>query len=254
MKVSKIVIALTLFAALTVAIFPIYNVQATETLVWAGSVSSNGTPVTTPTLVLGVNYRILVSPGIMYLGPNTVCDAEYYAVSPVDGWVWLSGTRPGSHSFLQIDDDDVEWGAFSNGQPGYPPYLGHTYEIHYVGTDAPIEFSIHDWIDGIYAENSCHLEIAILREEGAGFTPGFWKHNIQVAMGRSTGSFSSFFEDGPHLTQSEVEGYVATAGYASLQAALTELTAKGPGSEIRRVTCANALNAAAGFGPFVDYD
>jgi len=89
-----------------------------------------------------------------------------------------------------------------------------------------------------------------------GFTPGFWKHNIRVALGYP-GHYSSFDDSGDHLTFIEVLGYVEATGLwgtgtSALEAALAELTAKGPGSEMIRRDAANALNHVAGYGDYVD--
>ena len=93
-------------------------------------------------------------------------------------------------------------------------------------------------------------------ENGTGFTPGFWKHNIRVALGYP-GHYSSFDDSGDHLTFIEVLGYVEATGLwgtgtSALEAALAELTAKGPGSEMIRRDAANALNHVAGYGDYVD--
>jgi len=92
--------------------------------------------------------------------------------------------------------------------------------------------------------------------EGPGFTPGFWKHNIRVALGYP-GNYSSFDDGGEHLTYSEVLGYVEATGLwgtgtPALEGALADLTAKGPGSDVIRRDAANALNHVAGYGDYVD--
>src|SRR3989339_23225 len=89
-----------------------------------------------------------------------------------------------------------------------------------------------------------------------GFTPGFWKHNIAVALGEP-GEYSCFDDSGNHLIYSDVLGYVEETGQwgtgeAALEAALAALSAQGPGSVTTRTWAANWLNWAAGFGPFVD--
>jgi len=247
---KRVGFGLILVAALAFTFLPIYSANAAEIEVWAGSISSNGTPVTTPTLVFGVTYRIVVEPSVMWLG-GVYADAQYHSPVGSQLWVWTSGIPIDSHSFLQINGNDVNWGSFSNGLFTPPPYEGHTYETTFVGNDAPITFRIKDWWDFDYTNNVCHQEVKIFREEGAGFTPGFWKNNIAKAFLGAHGSMSSFFEDGPHLTPSELMGYLTTAGYTPQQA-YNLLTAKGPGSEAIRQTCANNLNAAAGFGPYIN--
>lgn len=83
-----------------------------------------------------------------------------------------------------------------------------------------------------------------------GYTPGFWKHNIGVYLGENRGAYSAF-SDGTKLTATMLEGYASSAG-VSLQEAYDALTAKGPGMNTVRADMANAFNAAAGYGPFVD--
>jgi hypothetical protein len=38
-----------------------------------------------------------------------------------------------------------------------------------------------------------------------GLSPGFWKHNIAVALGENPGSFSSPHEGQPHLTEADLQ-------------------------------------------------
>jgi len=83
-----------------------------------------------------------------------------------------------------------------------------------------------------------------------GYTPGFWKHNIGVALGYNPGAYSAF-RDGTKLTAAMLAGYATTVG-VTLEAAYAALSAKGPGMNTVRADMANAFNAAAGYGPFVD--
>ena len=77
---------------------------------------------------------------------------------------------PNSHSFLQINGNDVYWGPFSNGD------TGHTYTLMYTGNGEPITFRIVDWIDNVNEGNICHLHVTIYTEDAHyGLTPGFWK-------------------------------------------------------------------------------
>jgi len=88
-----------------------------------------------------------------------------------------------------------------------------------------------------------------LRIPEAGYTPGFWKHNIGVALGYNPGAYSAF-NDGTKLTKAMLEGYAATVG-VTLQEAYDALNTKGQPASTR-IDMANAFNAAAGYGPFVD--
>ncbi len=88
-----------------------------------------------------------------------------------------------------------------------------------------------------------------------GFTPGFWKHNIGVALGYTNGAFSAFEGgplDGQKVTLSLLNDLAATVG-VSLQTAYTVMSTGGGGAIAQaRIDMANAFNAAAGYGPFVD--
>lgn len=179
MKESKVVIVLALLVALT--LIPIYGVKA-EDLLWMSDVPSNGTPVTSPVLLLGVTYRIRVT-GTWFdayypsedLTQTNFADAQYYTTPPYDTtpgnpfyWIWDTANvfQPDSHSFLQINGQDVDWGPFNNG--GWNSvigWFGHEYEIYYTGEGAPITFQIVDWIDGDYCDNMCHFEVEIYGPE-----------------------------------------------------------------------------------------
>jgi len=87
---------------------------------------------------------------------------------------------------------------------------------------------------------------------GPGYTPGFWKHNIGVALGYNPGSYSAF-NDGTKLTEIMLEDYADIVG-VTLEEAYEALTAKGPGMNTVRADMANAFNDAAGLGPYVDTD
>jgi hypothetical protein len=236
---------LAVMLLLIVTAVPIYNVKA-DTFVWWGYVYSNGDPVTSITSVLGQEYRIVASEVFEYNDPlNYAADAMYYTDEYPDSWDWVSHyALPHGHSFLQINGGDVDWGPFSNGD------TYHTYTISYTGDGNPIIFKIEDWIDGVYSNNHCHLRVMIYEEETLrpGYTPGFWKHNIGVALGYNKGAYSAF-RDGTKLTLVMLQGYAATVG-VTLQEAYEDLTAIGPGMDTVRADMANAFNAAAGYGPF----
>jgi hypothetical protein len=173
-----------------------------------------------------------------------------YYTTGTQHWDWINHfPAPGGHSFLQIDGKDVDWGPFSNGD------TGHTYSMYYEGIGAAIKFKLIDWIDGNYTNNYCHLPIEIYELPlETGYTPGFWKHNIGVALGYNNGHYSAF-RDGTKLTAAMLQGYAAIVG-VTLQEAYTAVSAKGntEGQAQIRADMANAFNAAAGYGPFVDSD
>jgi len=132
-------------------------------IVWEGDVYSSGVLVASPVLASGTSYRIVAAEQWFYDNPNSLAaDAQYYTNSSVGTWDWPNHYRPGSHSFLQINGQDVDWGPFSNGD------TGHTYSVYYNGGDAPISFAIVDWMDFNYGNNFCHLHLRITAETTVG--------------------------------------------------------------------------------------
>jgi hypothetical protein len=83
-----------------------------------------------------------------------------------------------------------------------------------------------------------------------GLSPGFWKHNIRVALGKP-GRYSVPHDGEQRITYEIISGYAAAIP-VELEAALEALTAKGPGSEATRLDMANAFNAVAGYEPYSD--
>jgi len=241
--------------ALALSVVQLHNGNAEETFLWGADVSSSGLPVTSPVLEDGRQYRIVADEVFYYSRPSYLAaDAQYYTTDPIHDWNWYNHfPAPDGHSFLQINEMDVNWGPFSNGSSGG---IGHTYSINYVGTGAAITFRIVDWIDGNYSNNSCHFPVAIYESPppSPGYTPGFWKHNIGVALGYNRGDYSAF-SDGTKLTAEMLAGYAATVG-VTLEEAYAAVSAKGntEGQAQIRADMANAFNAAAGYGPFVDTD
>jgi hypothetical protein len=176
MEKLKTILILAVLLAAAFIIAPTYTVKAEETLVWGGNVSSSGATMTSTVLESGSTYRI-VSIGIFwydYAG-GLEADTQYYTTDPTH-WNWVNNyPAPGGHSFLQINEMDVNWGPFSNGD------TGHTYSINYVGEGEAIRFRIVDWVDGETCNNNCHFNVYIyLVEEYHGCTPGFWKNHPEA--------------------------------------------------------------------------
>jgi hypothetical protein len=73
-----------------------------------------------------------------------------------------------------------------------------------------------------------------------GKTPGFWKHNINVAYGYKPGSLSD------NLMPGQIMDWVDATGYTADEA-LAMLTARGHGSDVVRYYMAGLLNDAAGY-------
>ncbi len=158
MRKSTVVLGIAMLTALLIMI-PASNVKAPETLLWEADVSSKGFPATSPTLMAGVEYRIVAN-GYWRSSATYMADAQYYSET-TGRWVWLTWAQPDSHSFLQINGGDVNWGPFSNGVIVDGTYSGHEYEISYTGGGAPIIFAIVDWLDGDSSNNMCSLHVRI---------------------------------------------------------------------------------------------
>lgn len=150
---------------MSVMIFSPALVKAGEVLVWEGEVYSKGVTVFSPTLEAGVIYRIVASEIFFYDFPNQLAaDPQWYTDQDgVNWWNWLNNIIcPVPHSFLQINDADINWGPFSNGD------TGHMYSIYYMGEGAPIGFKIVDWVDLNYGNNFSHFPLKIYRVTSVG--------------------------------------------------------------------------------------
>jgi hypothetical protein len=132
--------------------------------VWEGDAYSSGTSVVSPVLEAGTSYVIQVQEIWFYdYDNNLAADAMYYTTNASDSWDWLNhNALSNGHSFLQIDDNDVNWGAFSNGD------TGHKYTIAYIGGGAALTFRIWDWCDLDYGNNVCHIHVLIYSETTVG--------------------------------------------------------------------------------------
>jgi hypothetical protein len=102
------------------------------------------------------------------------------------------------------------------------------------------------------------IELTVPEEKAPGFTPGFWKHNIEVRLGLTNGAYSAFAGgplDGVKLTNQMMDELLATVntmpGFTTLTftEALANLNLKGWNP--LRTDTANAFNAAAGYGPYI---
>jgi hypothetical protein len=88
-----------------------------------------------------------------------------------------------------------------------------------------------------------------------GLSPGFWKHNIRVAL-EYPGSYSVPHECEPRMDYDTIlhlaEIATGQTGTAALEAALDALTTRGLGGDAVRLDMANAFNDAAGYTPYYD--
>jgi hypothetical protein len=90
-----------------------------------------------------------------------------------------------------------------------------------------------------------------------GFTPGFWKHNIEVFLGDTNGAYSAFSggpRDGDKLTDAMMQAFLdainAQSGMSlTFEEALENLNLRGWSAD--RTNTANWFNWAAGYGPYV---
>jgi hypothetical protein len=89
-----------------------------------------------------------------------------------------------------------------------------------------------------------------------GLSPGFWKHNVRVAL-EYPGEYSTPHEGEDPMTYDYMVFLAKivtgeTDPTDALETALTALTATGPGSDETRLGMANAFNAAAGYTEYSD--
>ncbi len=171
-KKLRATFALALVLTLIAVTVPIFGVKApTETLIWEAIVWSGPTPtpVASPVLEYGREYRIVAKGSFISCDPNWgyavfAADPQYYTMeffglwSVPNWWFWTSPVLA-SPSILQIDGKNVYWGPFDNGGATWSE--GHEYTISYIGVGAPITFTIADWIDGDYTFNFSHFNIQI---------------------------------------------------------------------------------------------
>lgn len=99
-----------------------------------------------------------------------------------------------------------------------------------------------------------------------GFTPGFWKHNIEVRLSHDPynldltnaayNAFSGGPRDGDKLTDALMDQLLASVntmpGFAGLTFEDLLANLKLKGNDPLRTATANAFNAAAGYGPYSD--
>ena len=104
-------------------------------------------------------------------------------------------------------------------------------------------------------EAEAQIAIVELGPRCPGFTPGFWKHNIGVALGINPGSYSAFEGgplDGVKVTEEKLLELAGIVG-VSLEEAYAAVSAEGgPPNNMIRADMANAFNDAAGYGDYVD--
>jgi len=156
---TLVVLMLVMFAVGAVGFARVQLVRAVpvQGFVWESDVFSSGTSVVSPVLEAGTSYVIQAQEIWFYdYDNNFAADAMYYTTNASDSWDWQShNALPNGHSFLQIDSNDVNWGAFSNGD------TGHKYTIAYTGGGAALTFRIVDGCDLDYANNVCHIHVLI---------------------------------------------------------------------------------------------
>ena len=168
-----------------------------------------------------VNYILNNKDGLVMMD---IQRAIWYFVK-MDGIGWWNGV-PSAGAQAIVDD------ALANGD-GFIPGEGDILAIICVPeTDTQITI--------------IEIEIPGL----CGLSPGFWKHNIRVALD-FPGRYSVPHDGEPRITEEILLAYASDIG-VTLEEALEALTAKGPGSDTIRLNMANAFNAAAGYEPYSD--
>jgi hypothetical protein len=87
-----------------------------------------------------------------------------------------------------------------------------------------------------------------------GLSPGFWKHNLAVYFGDSTGSYSD--PVGATNVDKDSMGTWLAGLSVDLGQLYIDLSTKGGGAAgaATRVDAANILNDLAGLGPYIDMD
>src|SRR5665647_736074 len=113
MKNKSVYLISATILLLTIVIISGTEVNAQESLFWTDNAySATGAAVTTPTLVLGTEYRIVASTVFWYnYSGGLQADAQYYCTDNSD-WNWTNNyPAPNGHSFLLIDGSDVNWGS-----------------------------------------------------------------------------------------------------------------------------------------------
>ena len=95
-----------------------------------------------------------------------------------------------------------------------------------------------------------------IERRSEGLSPGFWKHNVKVALELNRGSYSVPHEGEDRMNYNRIVALAEIAtgliGKSALDAALVDLEAKGQGSDGIRLSMCNAFNAAAGYEPYSD--
>jgi hypothetical protein len=94
-----------------------------------------------------------------------------------------------------------------------------------------------------------------VEEKLDGLSPGFWKHNVRVALDYP-GGYSVPHEGEARINYDTIvalaEAATGETGTTALNAALAALTTKGPGGDTVRLAMCNAFNEAAGYTPYYD--
>jgi hypothetical protein len=127
--------------------------------------------VTTPFLDNGRIYYITAAEIFWLDRPENIrADAQFYSNDNFATWSKPVSDDGSIHSFLQINDNDVNWGD----TPALDEPAWHEYTVPFTGSGNPITLRIIDWYDNDYSNNYCHLPVCIIPQT-EGCTPGFWK-------------------------------------------------------------------------------
>jgi hypothetical protein len=142
-------------------------------------------------------------------------------------WYFTNGDAPGSAAAQAMVDA-------ANANPSYDPTTGAILAVICLPQD------------GVRLQQNSIIELA----HGAGLSPGYWKHNVNVYNG-GRGSYSG----DPHITPAQLEAYAAYIA-ANFHPGFTLAEAQGIFQDNKQhaqwLTTANWFNAAAGLLPYVE--
>jgi hypothetical protein len=144
-------------------------------------------------------------------------------------------------SYTPWDPDTIAMIAGANAHPGYVPTTGEILAVICLALDNdPYPY---------YAQDSI-IELVVPPEQGEGLSPGYWKHNVNVANG-GRGSYSG----DPHITLAQLQAYaayIATNFHPGFDLAEAQQIFQNNKQHAQWLTVANWFNAAAGLSPYVE--
>jgi hypothetical protein len=170
----RIVVLLCLLACITAGASALSQKDCEERGGWYADVHSDPiigpNVVTTPILDKGRIYYITTAEIFWPDYSDVQADAQFYSMDGFSTWLKPESPPGTIHSFLQINEKDVNWGN----TPNLDVSTWHQYTVPFTGSGEPITLRLVDWYDNDYSNNVCHLPVCII-PQSEGCTPGFWK-------------------------------------------------------------------------------